>query len=55
MPTLTGSISDFPSGSRLDRPGEGAAGYGLYGYKEGDFYVFAFVADADVIGAGTTL
>ncbi|SCY12366.1 M10 family metallopeptidase C-terminal domain-containing protein [Paracoccus tibetensis] len=55
MPTLTGSISDFPSGARLDRPGQGAEGYALYGYKDGDIYVFAFQADAQAIGAGTTL
>lgn len=55
MVTLTGSISDFPSDARLDGPGQGAEGYGLYGYRSGDIYVFAIRADTQTIGAGTTL
>lgn len=55
MVTFTGSISDFPSGVRLDGPGQGVEGYGLYGYRDGDAFAFAFSSETQAIGAGTTL
>ena len=53
--TIDGDIADWPSGTRLDTPATGTAGYGLYGDVQGDAFVFAIDSDSVAIGTNTTI
>lgn len=55
MPTLNGSLEDWPADSRLDTPVTGAPGYGLYGTTDPDYFWFAIESDDTAVGANTTL
>ena len=55
MPTIDGSIADWPANGRLDTPQTGAAGYGLYGTTDADYFYFAITSEAAPVGANTTL
>ncbi|MDO5370586.1 hypothetical protein [Paracoccus sp. (in: a-proteobacteria)] len=50
-----GPMLDMGAGTRLDAPGQGAAGHAFYGDLVAGTYVFAITSDSTAIGAGTTI
>lgn len=55
MPTIDGSLADWPAGARLDTPQTGTAGYGLYGTTDEGHFYFATTSDIGPVGEHTTL